>query len=126
MITYPPQANTDSKKMEFILRSTELLRLVHNFMGYWFNGGTPALTPTEYTNGIPGTSLGGTDADLVVLTPGLKAQFPYQPKLDQAAWDSFKRSWFRPKQSLFATEQSALRVSIGNAKTWVVDLESLV
>jgi len=92
-VPYPAPVNTPWKKVQYIFRLKEYLRLLHNYAGYWWRNG---LTQDEYDNGIDSGLIAGEPGQQFVLTDQIKAQYPYQPNIGQNAYKNFiEQEWER-------------------------------
>lgn len=98
-INYPPSINTDRKKIAFIFRVIEVLRLGHNFMGYWFKTGFTSETQfnNALNNQIP------APAKNWILN-----HYTYKPKLTEAEWKDF------------------LQVKFENREKWILHFRNIV
>ena len=94
--TYPGSIDTPWKKVQYILRLKEYLRLLHNYAGYWYRNG---LTQDQYDNGIDSGDLSGEPGTQFVLTAQLKTAYPYRQNISKAAFDNFINTEWEPRHS---------------------------
>lgn len=125
-LTYPPAVTTVPEKFAYLLFTQERLRLVHNFVGYWYNPTTPDLTQAQYDTGLDGGLIGGDAGSVVVLPDSLKALQTYRPKLTEQRWDQFRLVWFTPRHEAVSAEYMAMKVALRKALTYLFDPDHLI
>ncbi len=106
-ITYPPQCDTNAKKLAYIYELQEQLRLMHNFMSKWKRDGLK----TEEYNGL--------SAKLQTLFPRVGSEV--DGKLTAEKRREFQVDVFDGKQAQVCNELVRLRGIIKNAATYEPD-----
>jgi len=100
-LTYPIAIDTPWKKVQYILRLKEYLRMIHNFAGYWYRNG---LTQDEYDNGIDAGELSGMAGTTIVLTSQLKAKYSYHASITKTQLGNFINTEWEPRHSVVNLE----------------------
>jgi hypothetical protein len=100
-IKYPLTAITLGSKIEFLMRTREHCRMLHNFVGYWYRNG---LTEQEYNNGVPMSKLGGESETLFTMGPELKAMFVYRENITYTQFENFIVNQFHPRWNIIEDE----------------------
>jgi len=108
--TYPEPIGTPWKKVQYLLRLKEYLRLLHNFAGLWLREG---LTQDQYDNGIDSGDLAGEPGTQFVLTAQLKTAYPYQENISKEAFNNFINTEWEPRHAIVSL---AINTDIKNLK----------
>ena len=114
-LTYPEQIDTPWKKVQYILRLKEYLRLLHNYAGYWWRNG---LTQDEYDNGVDASELAGEEGTTVVLTAQLKTKYPYRETITKEQLSNFVNSEWEPRMATVNFEIQDKVKNLKNVSTY--------
>lgn len=109
--TYPAPINTPWKKVQYIFRLKEYVRLMNNFAAYWWHNG---LTQDQYDNGMdaadfdPRTArLYGSGITWFVMNSQLKNKYAYTAQITEQAYRNFADIEWEPRLHVIEDEIAA-------------------
>lgn len=94
-------------KMEYVYRTQEALRFLHNKMGDWHRDG-----------------INKTTWELLPAT--IKRAYPYHSQLAIEEWQGFLRSYFNPKQDKISEAIGGIREEMKASSRFAIDIEELL
>lgn len=102
-IQYPADCNSSRKKMEYLHRAQELLRLLHNSFVTWRDDG---FTLAQYNE----------------LPVQIKNKYPYKVKISDVDWDDFiEKEWTQRRDKIFR-QISVQKGNLFESTTWSIDV----
>jgi len=107
MLSFPIEADTPGKRMEYTMRAQELLRLLHNEMGDW------------YREGISVTRWGSLPAKV-------QAKYSYKNKLTETEWRDFLGTTFRATETQISAAIGQTREELHQSTVWALTINEII
>ena len=105
-ISYPTDCDSPRRRLEYLYRAQELLRLFHNVFSRWRRTG---LTQTQY-NKLPAK---------------IKNKYPYKPQLTQGDILSFLADDFEPRSQKICSQINIQRGVLKQSTHWTPKVEDI-
>lgn len=102
-VRFPINCDMPRRKTEYLYRSQELLRILHNGFSKWLHNG---LTEEQY-NLFPNK---------------VKTKYSYVAKLSNADWDKFQKEDFYPRSNKINQAICEERAFLKNSTNWSIDI----
>lgn len=131
MINFPIDCDTPRRRTEYCYRAEELLRRLHNHMGWWYRG-------FDFLRDAEGRLVRDPDGKVILdlnapwtqtqynhLPQKLKNRYPYQTQLPQAEWDDFRRNVFEPISQRIAEKLLENREFLFQSTNWTINVEDI-
>lgn len=107
MLTFPVDADTPAKRMEYTMRAQELLHLLHNEMGAWRR------------EGISATRWGKLPAKI-------QAKYPYKHLLTETEWRDFLGTIFRVTETNISAAIGRTREELRQSTAWPLTIDEII
>jgi len=111
-LSYPAGCDTPRRKIEYLFRATELIRLLQNKMVFWKNND---ITEHQYHNFLD-------NFEEPLIAEKMKIRYPYAVRLTQVKYDDFWEKVYRNLEDKIHQQLGVQKNALRQLTTWPQDL----